>query len=72
MSVIGRLDEQTDAVLIAPLARKGAQETHDDDAAAARSHENTSQPRTATEVTSETEVSQGARGGREELPVWLL
>jgi hypothetical protein len=70
MPVIGRLDEQTDAVLIAPLARKGARETDAD--TAARSHENTRRPRTATEVMSETEVSEEARGGREELPVWLL
>jgi hypothetical protein len=67
MSVIGRLDEQVDAVLIAPLARKGEK-----DASTAQPHENTSRSQTATGTTRETEDSNDTPARRDELPVWLL
>ncbi len=70
MSVIGRLDEQVDAVLIAPLARKG--EGQAPQRCAAEPHENIEQPRTATRTEGETEDAESTRARRDELPVWLL
>jgi hypothetical protein len=69
MSVIGRLDEQVDAVLIAPLARKGEGQAR---TSAAEPHENIEQPRTATRTESEKEDSDNRRARHDELPVWLL
>jgi hypothetical protein len=69
MPVIGRLDEQVDAVLIKPLARK---DEPDGDARAQHEHENIARPQTATPTTGETDFSVNDHTQREELPVWLL
>jgi hypothetical protein len=69
MPVIGRLDEQVDAVLIKPLART---DEPDGDARARPEYQNMAQPQTATETTGETDLSSDKRALPEELPVWLL
>ncbi|HEX8649589.1 MAG TPA: hypothetical protein VF708_02030 [Pyrinomonadaceae bacterium] len=69
MPVIGRLDEQVDAVLIKPLERRG--EPAGDDTAA-RSNENIAQPQSAIPKGSETDAQAHERAEQEELPVWLL
>ena len=70
MPVIGRLDEQVDAVLIKPLARK---DEPDRSARVEQEYENIARPQTATpEAASETDSSDAGHAAREELPVWLL
>jgi len=69
MPVIGRLDDQVDAVLIKPLGRRDEQEA---DAATALSPENIAQPQTATQTAGESDISSDTHARREELPVWLL
>ena len=69
MPVIGRLDEQVDAVLITPLERRGEPER---DAVDARSNENIAQPQSAIPTASETDAQVRRHAKREELPVWLL
>ena len=69
MPVIGRLDDQVDAVLIKPLGRRDEQEA---DTATALSHENITQPETATQTADESDLSGTTHARREELPVWLL
>lgn len=69
MSVIGRLDEQVDAVLIAPLDRN-RQPTRD-----AREHptgEQAKPPQPNPPTPDEDESLQGERAIKEDLPVWLL
>jgi hypothetical protein len=73
MSVIGRLDEQVDAILIAPLRR--GDETHApgaqaEDAASVRAQRNTNAPPEQTEPQSEKEAARD--DATDELPVWLL
>jgi hypothetical protein len=60
VSVIGRLDEQVDEVLIRPLSKKDGQET------SARENENQS----LREPIEENAEKQERK--RDELPVWLL
>lgn len=60
MSVIGRLDEQVDEVLIRPLSKKNEQET------SARENEN----QALSEPIEESAEKQDRK--RDELPVWLL
>jgi hypothetical protein len=63
MSVIGRLDDQVDEVLITPLQRKNNQEANE---------QKDEQPplREATQI--ESDSSEKKRAERETLPVWLL
>jgi hypothetical protein len=61
MPFIGRLDEQVNDMLIAPLERNGADTR-------AHTPEQSRPPREAEET--ETEVEK--RAARDELPVWLL
>ncbi len=70
MSVIGRLDEQVDALLIAPLAGKGDRGAQKTDASAPG--KNRAQPQTPTPTNNEIEGPADAAASREELPVWLL
>ena len=60
MSVIGRLDEQVDEVLIRPLSRKDMQETTE------RENENQALREPIEEITEKQDRE------RDELPVWLL
>ena len=60
MSVIGRLDEQVDEVLIRPLSRKDMQETTE------RENENQALREPIEEITEKQDRK------RDELPVWLL
>ena len=69
MPVIGRLDEQVDAVLIKPLERRGEPERN---SVAARSNENIERPQSAIQTALEKDAQPDARADREELPVWLL
>jgi hypothetical protein len=69
MPVIGSLDDQVDAVLIKPLARK---DEPDRDSRAVQQYENIARPQTATETAGETDFSDETKDAREELPVWLL
>ena len=72
MAVIGRLDEQVDAVLISPLARKRRPEPPPEGAAAdGQSAPDARQPPSQTSTDSDAaDVARGA--ARETLPVWLL
>jgi hypothetical protein len=69
MPVIGRLDDQVDAMLIKPLARSDEQAA---DTATALSHENIARPQTATQTAGESGYSADPHARHEELPVWLL
>ena len=69
MPVIGRLDDQVDAVLIKPLGRRDEQEA---ETATSLSRKNITQPQTATQTAGESELSTNTHARREELPVWLL
>jgi hypothetical protein len=69
MPVIGRLDEQVDAVLITPLAKRSEPEQDD---GAARSNENIARPQSAIQTASEMDAHLRRHTKREELPVWLL
>ena len=69
MSVIGRLDEQVDAVLIAPLNRNRPPQTA---AQKQPSDEQASQSPTGLQTPEDDESSQNERAEREGLPVWLL
>jgi hypothetical protein len=69
MPVIGRLDEQVDAVLITPLAGKGEPGR---DARDARSNENIARPQSAIQKGIETQAQPHGRAEQQELPVWLL
>ena len=60
MSVIGRLDEQVDEVLIRPLSKKDKQETIE------RENENQALREPIEEITEKQDRK------RDELPVWLL
>ena len=67
MSVIGRLDEQVDAILIAPLKRK--------DEAEATTTEPRKQPETRDgqpRNVAPHENTAAQRAAQAELPVWLL
>jgi molybdopterin-guanine dinucleotide biosynthesis protein len=66
MAVIGRLDEQTDAVLIAPLTRKRAPEAE----VHTQTTEQTESQPTQTEVQPDDESIR--RDEEMTLPVWLL
>ncbi|HEX7998210.1 MAG TPA: hypothetical protein VF528_07460 [Pyrinomonadaceae bacterium] len=69
MSVIGRLDDQVDRVLIAPLNKNRQRET-DDREPALDEHSASSRP--ARQIRQENEGSQDEQPAPEELPVWLL
>jgi len=66
MAIIGRLDEQTDAVLIEPLRRKRAPETETH----TQTTEQTESQPAQTEVQHDDESTR--RDETTELPVWLL
>jgi hypothetical protein len=63
MSVIGRLDEQVDKVLISPRAGKNEQETNEQD-------NDSDASRAATRTASDSLKKRNAE--RDTLPVWLL
>lgn len=65
MSVIGRLDEQVDAVLISPLSKKRPPEAKEADGEIERA------PRPDAAREDESEQSENPRG-RSSLPVWML
>jgi hypothetical protein len=76
MSVIGRLDDQVDALLISPLKKRGAQQTNEEATPPPQAAETTAQASGVASV-----KSQSAKGDRQaeqessasgELPVWLL
>ena len=69
MSVIGRLDEQVDAVLIAPLVRRDEEVPNADPA---QSHQNIARRGLATQTAGESRPQKSAPANREEFPVWLL
>jgi DNA-binding protein H-NS len=70
MSVIGRLDEQVDAVLIAPLDKNSRRTT---DSRQQTATPPTAPPPRAADTTEETLNSQNNnQAPRAELPVWLL
>ena len=74
MSVIGRLDDQVDAVIIAPVAKRRAEEgAGRDDAAEDSRPEQTAAPE-ATPAPERGKDQREAAGptGRGTLPVWLL
>ena len=74
MSVIGRLDDQVDAVIIAPVAKRRAEEVAEPRAAAEDSRpEPTAPPEAPTAPERGRDDGEDANAtGRETLPVWLL
>ncbi|HEX8138144.1 MAG TPA: hypothetical protein VF544_11175 [Pyrinomonadaceae bacterium] len=72
MSVIGRLDDQTDAILITPLERRSrrspAPAAQDEGAPADATEHSHTNGRTPDDERS----SRDERERREQLPVWLL
>lgn len=77
MSVIGRLDEQVDAVLIAPLKKGGGQKSgttpQERDSKGNDIAESSSQTSTPTEAVGGKVSEDGpSTDGRDRLPVWLL
>ena len=73
MSVIGRLDEQVDAVLITPFKKRG-QHKEDDAAQGARSADRTdSSSETKRQAAGADKMSEHETPPlRDEVPVWLL
>lgn len=69
MPVIGRLDNQVDAVLIAPLDRNRQRTT---EAREQQTGEQTTRPDPGLQTPQPADGSQNTRTHREELPVWLL
>jgi len=76
MSVIGRLDDQVDALLISPLKKRGAQQKEDESTPIEQATETTDQAsgvasakRRAAKGHKHSEQERLASG---ELPVWLL
>ncbi len=69
MSVIGRLDEQVESILIRPL-------DSDRRAAARERHDSSDEPKRSSndgeKALDETDDLQEKHSRREELPVWLL
>jgi hypothetical protein len=70
MSVIGRLDEQVEAVLIKPLERRGEPAGDGDDVAPP--NENIERPQSAIQTALEKQSTGSTPAERAELPVWLL
>jgi hypothetical protein len=66
MSVIGRMDQQVDDVLISPLARRNKQATDDQAREERITHDDKDQSK--TESTS----VPNRRAKQADLPVWLL
>ena len=66
MPVIGRLDEQVDALLISPLAKK--RRTGPEEPATAEPQP----PAPTATARDETDTDIESKAGRETLPVWLL
>ena len=71
MPVIGRLDDQVDAVLIKPLTTKNAQPAQEDKKAPGSKGEQTVAD-AQSRVDDRNESSASKSGQREDLPVWLL
>jgi hypothetical protein len=69
MPVIGRLDEQVDAVLIAPLDGNGRRKT---EARELAQEEQRASSQRGVKAKVETASAPGKRAERKELPVWLL
>jgi hypothetical protein len=69
MAVIGRLDDQVDSLLIAPLDRNRRDTTE-----AQQQSKNPQQTQSQTDIPApgEAESFQHEQAVREELPVWLL
>jgi hypothetical protein len=77
VSVIGRLDEQVDAVLIAPLKRGGGQKTgttqQEQDSKESDTAESSSQTSTPAKAIGSKVLKDGpSTARRDRLPVWLL
>ena len=69
MSVIGRLDEQVDSVLIAPLDRNRRRSAETQE----QPHNQQSAPsQTKAQAPDEAENFQDEEPAQDELPVWLL
>jgi hypothetical protein len=69
MSVIGRLDDQVNRVLIAPLDKNRQSKTDEREAAL---DEQAAAPHAVQPTPEENESSHKERAAPEELPVWLL
>ena len=72
MSVIGRLDEQVDAVLITPLGKRDGQKISDTAPVERAPDTAESSAQKGTPAPSDKEVSEHEPSCRDELPVWLL
>jgi hypothetical protein len=76
MSVIGRLDDQVDALIISPLKKRGAQQTKEEATPQQEATETTAQANGVASVKSR--AAKGRRHSEQEssasgeLPVWLL
>jgi hypothetical protein len=73
MSVIGRLDEQVDDVLIAPLNKRTRQHSAPGTTQAEPVKDSAEAPSPAeTPAATDDRITGDVARGRDELPVWLL
>jgi hypothetical protein len=73
MSVIGRLDEQVDAALIAPLRKRTRQDSAPNTTQAEPAKDSTEAPSPAKiPAASDDRITGDGARVRDELPVWLL
>ena len=76
MSVIGRLDDQVDALIISPIKKRGAQQTEEEATLPQQPIKTTDQARPVASVKSQAadghKHSERESPAPDELPVWLL
>lgn len=76
MSVIGRLDDQVDALIIRPVKKRGAQQTAEDATPPEQPTNRTDQANRVAyakgQAAKDHEHSEQERSAPDELPVWLL
>ena len=74
MSVIGRLDEQVDALLISPLKKRGAHNANEEAVSTATGTQEQAVPVASlkSQATKPCKQRERGRSPHDELPVWLL
>ena len=76
MSVIGRLDDQVDALIISPIKKRGARQTDEEETPPQQPTKTTEQARPVASEKSQAaqshKHSERESSAPDELPVWLL
>jgi len=76
MSVIGRLDDQVDALIISPLKKRGAQQNEEEASPPQQPAKTTEQTKPVASLKSQAaqshKHSEQESSAPNELPVWLL